>query len=114
MALAWPALRAAAKSVQASGDYSVLTPGMLALLLAGYVYINGVSGWATVGITRNRTTIWIALAPIVAYAMYVHLHVLWKTLPPWYNLGVVLSIYPFGFLGSLLVPKQEPRAYSKR
>ena len=75
---------------------------MLALLLSGYVYINGIAGWVTARIAGHKSAIWIACAPTVAYAVYVHLHVLWNALPAWYNLGVVGFIYPFSFLGGSL------------
>jgi hypothetical protein len=80
---------------------------MLALLLSGYVYINGIAGWVTVRITGRKSAIWIAGAPIVAYAMYEHLHVLWHMLPAWYNLGVVGFIYPFSFLGGSLARTRQ-------
>ena len=102
MGLLWPALGNVGRSVQVSGDYSALTTGMLALLLGGYVYINGIAGWVTAKITRHRSAIWIACAPIVAYAVYEHLYVLWDMLPAWYNLGVVAFIYPFSFAGGWL------------
>ena len=99
MALLWPAFGKVGKSIQESGDYSVLTTGMLALLLSGYVYINGIAGWVTVRITGHKSAIWIACAPTAAYAVYEHLYVLWHMLPAWYNLGVVGFIYPLSFLG---------------
>jgi hypothetical protein len=102
MALLWPAMRDVATSVQQSGDYSGFATSMLALLLGGYVYINGIAGWLTVKITGRTSTVWIALAPIVAYAVYWHLYVGWDVLPAWYNLGVVGLIYPFGMLGGSL------------
>jgi hypothetical protein len=107
MALLWPALGKVGRSVQESGNYSALTTGMLALLLSGYVYINGIAGWVTVRITGRKSAIWIAGAPIVAYAMYEHLHVLWHMLPAWYNLGVVGFIYPFSFLGGSLARTRQ-------
>jgi hypothetical protein len=110
MALAWPALREVARSVQESGDYSGLTTGLLALLLGGYVYINGIAGWVTVKIAGRKSAVWIAVAPIVAYAGYEHLYVLWDVLPAWYNLGVLGFIYPFSFLGgSLASPRRATR-----
>jgi len=102
MALLWPAFGEVGRSVQGSNDYSTLTTGMLALLLGEYVYINGIAGWVTVKITERKSAVWIAGAPIVAYAGYEHLHVLWDALPAWYNLGVVGFIYPFSFLGGSL------------
>jgi len=102
MALLWPPLRDVARSIQESGDYSGLTTGMLAVLLAGYVYINGIAGWLTVRITGRKSAVWIAVAPIVAFAAYEHLYLLWDELPAWYNLGVVAFLYPFSFLGGSL------------
>jgi hypothetical protein len=110
MGLLWPALGKVGRSVQESGDYSALTAGMLALLLGGYVYINGIAGWLTVRIARRKSAIWIAAAPIAAYAAYQHLYVLWHMLPAWYNLGVIGFIYPFSFLGgSLASTRPQPR-----
>jgi hypothetical protein len=109
VALLWPAFGEVGKSVRASNDYSTLTTGMLVLLLGAYVYINGLAGWATVRISRRRSAVWIYGALIFAYAAYQHLHVLWDSLPVWYNLGVVGFIYPFSFLGASLVRmRQEP------
>jgi hypothetical protein len=107
MGLLWPALGKVGRSVQESGDYSTLTTSMLALLLCGYVYINGIAGWVTAKITGRKSTIWIACAPTVAYAMYEHLYVLWHMLPAWYNLGVVSFIYPFSFLGGSLASTRQ-------
>ena len=107
MALLWPALGKVGRSVQESGNYSALTTGMLALLLIGYVYINGIAGWVTVRITGRKSAIWIAAAPTVAYAVYEHLYVLWHMLPAWYNLGVVGFIYPFSFLGGSLASTRQ-------
>jgi hypothetical protein len=117
MGFLWPALGKVGRSVQESGNYSALTTGMLALLLGGYVYINGIAGWVTARITGRKSTIWIACAPTVAYAMYEHLYVLWHMLPAWYNLGVVGFIYPFSFLGGLLArprPQRSPATPGKR
>jgi hypothetical protein len=102
MGLSWPALGKAGRTVLETGDYSALTTGMLALLLAGYVYINGIAGWITAKIARRPFAIWIACAPIFAYAVYEHLFTLWHMLPSWYNLGVVGFIFPFSFLGGHL------------
>ena len=99
MGLLWPALGKVGRSIQESGDYSALTASMLALLLGGYVYINGIAGWMTAKITARKSAIWIATAPTFLYAVYEHLYVLWHMLPAWYNLGVVGFIYPFSFLG---------------
>ncbi len=105
MGLLWPALGKAGRSIQESGDYSILTTGMLGLLLTGYVYINGIAGWVTAKITGRKSAIWFAVAPILLYAVYEHLYILWHMLPAWYNLGVVGFIYPFGFLGGSLASK---------
>jgi hypothetical protein len=114
MAVGWPALGKAGRSVQVSGDYSGLTTGMLLLLLFGYVYINGIAGWVTSRIAGRPSAIWIACAPTAAYAVYEHLHVLWDMLPAWYNLGVVGFIYPFSFLGgSLARPRPATLATRK-
>jgi hypothetical protein len=110
MGFLWPALRQVGRSVQESGDYSGLTTGMLASVLAGYVYINGIAGWVTARISGRKFSIWIACAPIVAYAGYEHLYVLWHMLPAWYNLGVVGFIYPFSFLGGWLAIRNIPRS----
>jgi hypothetical protein len=107
MALLWPDFGNVGKSVQVSGDYSALTTGMLVLLLCGYVYISGISGWVTVKISGRKAAIWIACAPTAVYAVYEHLHVLWHVLPAWYNLGVVGFIYPFSFLGGSLASTRQ-------
>jgi hypothetical protein len=107
MANLWPGFGAAGAQVQATGDYSSLTPAMLAVLLASYVLINGIAGWTTVRIARQRWAVWITCAPILAYAANQHLNVLWNDLPAWYNLGVVGFIYPFGLAGGALAPASE-------
>jgi hypothetical protein len=107
MGLLWPALGKVGRSIQESGNYAALTTGMLALLLCGYVYINAMAGWVTAKITGRKSAIWIACAPIVAYAMYEHLYVLWDMLPAWYNVGVVGFIYPFSFLGGALASTRQ-------
>src|SRR5688572_3485782 len=109
VALLWPAFGEAGKSVQASNDYSTLTTGMLALLLGTYAYINGFAGWVTVRISGRRSAVWIYGVPIIAYAAFQHLHVLWDSLPAWYNIGVVGLIYPCSFLGASYARlRQEP------
>src|SRR5262249_19776802 len=103
MAMLWPAFLEVGRTVRASHDYSTLTTGMLVLLLATYVYINGLAGWIATRIARNRSAMWFAVTPVFAYAAFEHLHVLWHALPAWYNLGVVGFIYPFSWLGASLV-----------
>ena len=102
VAILWPAAAEAGRRAQASHDYSVLTTGMLVLLLATYVYINGLAGWITARVAGRRSAVWFAVAPVFLYAAFQHLHVLWHVLPAWYNLGVVGFIFPFSWLGASL------------
>lgn len=76
---------------------------MLVVLLLNYVPIGLVSGWITVSITENRLHSWIVATPTLLYALFQHLHTLWNALPAWYNVGVVLIIYPFVVIGGRLV-----------
>jgi cbb3-type cytochrome oxidase subunit 3 len=103
IALLWPAFAKAGRAASVSNDYSALTTSMLALLLATYVYINGLAGWIAARVAGRRTAMWFAVTPIFAYAAFQHLHTLWHALPTWYNLGVVAFIYPFSWLGASLV-----------
>jgi hypothetical protein len=101
-AIAWPDFGEAGERAQRSGDFSQLTPAMLALLLGSYVYINGIAGWVTQRIAGHRAAVWIASSAIFAYATFQHLHLLWSKLPAWYNLGVVALIFPLSILGGAL------------
>jgi len=102
LAMLWPAFAQVGRSVQASQDYSGLTTGMLVLLLATYVYINGGAGWIAARVAGRRSAVWFAVTPVFLYASFQHLHVLWDVLPAWYNLGVVAFIFPFSWLGASL------------
>jgi cbb3-type cytochrome oxidase subunit 3 len=102
IAMLWPAFAEAGRTARALRDYSALTTGMLALLLATYVYINGLAGWITARVARRRSAVWFAVTPVFLYAAFQHLHVLWDALPAWYNLGVVGFIFPFSWLGASL------------
>lgn len=102
LAMLWPAFAQVGRSVQASHDYSGLTTGMLVLLLATYVYINGGAGWIAARVAGRRSAVWFAVTPVFLYAAFQHLHVLWDALPAWYNLGVVGFIFPISWLGASL------------
>jgi hypothetical protein len=102
VAMLWPAAAEAGRRAQASHDYSMLPTGALALLLATYVYINGLAGWITARVAGHRSAVWYAVTPVFLYAAFQHLHVLWNVLPAWYNLGVVAFIFPFSWLGASL------------
>ena len=91
------------RAVLELGDYSQLPTAMLAVLLFNYIPIGLVSGWITVSITENRRHPWIVATPTFLYAVFQHLHTLWNSLPAWYNVGVVLIIYPFVVIGGRLV-----------
>src|SRR6185369_16454797 len=77
IALLWPAFAKAGRAASTANDYSALTTSMLALLLATYVYINGLAGWIAARVAGRRTAMWFAVTPIFAYAAFQHLHMLW-------------------------------------
>lgn len=102
LSAAWPALAEAGRRVQESGDFGAISAAMLAMLLATYVYINGIAGWSAGRIARRWSAVWIAATPVFAYAVFQHLFRLWGDLPAWYNLGVVAFVYPFSLMGGRL------------
>jgi hypothetical protein len=41
----------------------------------------------------------VVASPIFLYAAFQHLYVLWDVMPSWYNVAVVLVIFPLIVLG---------------
>lgn len=97
--VAWPASERFRQSVFEAGDYSVFPVAMLLLFLIMYIPIGLLAGRATVSITRDRRHAWIVAAPLLLFAAYQHLFVLWNNLPNWYNVAVVAVIAPGIVLG---------------
>jgi hypothetical protein len=98
----WPTSEEFRQAVFDAGDLSVLPTAMLAAFLVMYLPIGLISGFVTAAVTSKRWHTWIVAAPIVAFAIFQHLFVLWDNLANWYNVAVVLVIAPCVFLGSKL------------
>jgi hypothetical protein len=97
----WPGSESYGKALF-EGDYSVLPTGALMVLLLMFVGIGLVAGWVTAWITRKEVHAWVVAVPIFLFAVFQHLYVLWGNLPDWYNLAVVVLIWPFIILGARL------------
>ena len=107
--VAWPTSEAFRQAVFDAGDYSVFPTAMLLAFLAMYVPIGLIAGRAAVSITRVARHAWIVAAPILLFALFQHLYVLWNNLPNWYNVAVVLLIAPFIVVGGRSVkPSGSP------
>ena len=98
----WPGSESYQQALFERGDYSVIPTGALVVLLVMFVVIGLVSGWVAAAISRNEVHAWIVAIPILLFAAFQHLYKLWGNLPDWYNIAVVLLIWPFIILGARL------------
>jgi hypothetical protein len=96
----WPGSESYRQALFEKGDYSVLPTGALVVLLLMFVVIGLFVGWVTAAITRNELHAWAVAVPIFLFAAFQHLYTLWGNLPDWYNIAVVLLIWPFIILGA--------------
>ena len=103
LAMTWYDFAQAGSLALRSRDYSALTTPMLVILLAMWSCAYLGAGWVTVLISRHPQHIWIMATPWFLYLATMHLYVEWSSFPPWYNLGVVMFVYPLTWLGGRLV-----------
>ncbi len=103
-----PEVLEAGRIAQEQNDYSQFSTTTLLLLMVMWVFVNPFAGWLTTYISRSQKYVWIAMAPLLIYAIHAHWFRLWDNLANWYNVAVVIVIPPMMYLGSMLV-KLESR-----
>ncbi len=97
-----PELREMGREVVRNDNYGALTTPVLAMMVFIYLWINPLSGFITVQITKSRTYAGYVAVPLTLYAVHAHWYRLWGILPDWYNLVVVIMIPPLIYLGGSL------------
>ncbi len=98
-----PEILEAGRIAQEQNDYSQFSTTTLLLLMVMWVFVNPFAGWLTTYISRSQKYVWIAMAPLLIYAVYSHWFRLWDNLANWYNVAVVLVIPPLMYAGSMFV-----------
>ena len=106
----WPGLREVGAQVREHNDYSGLTTAMLLTFLLVWFFSYLGAGWVTVTITRVPFHALIAVSPFFLFAAWEHFYAMWPHFPPWYNLAVVLPVFPCAFLGGRLVSPERSEA----
>lgn len=101
---AWPFSAATEQAIFENRDLSLLPTSILMVFLIMYVVIGLFTGWLTAFIARDRRHVWFVAGPLCLYAAYQHLFVLWRVLPGWYNLAVIVFIGLFIILGGRFTP----------
>lgn len=99
LALAWPAVREVGTQAMEFGDYSSLTNAMLAPMLLMWCLAYFAAGWVTVKITGNPFLVLVMVLPHFLFAAYNHFYAMWAFFPRWYNVGVVLLVFPVAWFG---------------
>lgn len=98
-----PEVLEAGRIAQEQNDYSQFSTATLLLLMVMWAFVNPFAGWLTAYITKSQKYVWIAMAPLLIYAIYAHWFRLWDNLANWYNVAVVVVIPPLMYVGSMLV-----------
>jgi len=83
------------------------TPAMSICNALFWILAEMLAGWITVLIARRREAAWVLAGVIGLYLGFVHLHVVWNSLPKVYNLAVAIPAIPAVLFGGWIAAQSQ-------